>query len=330
MGGAIIFVALVPFFGIEGAILGFMTIHIILFFITIAAVRRHIGSRFLRPRLGSIDLSIARANLAFSATSLCTFAFTQLSIILVSRIVITTLGLDAGGIFTNSWRIASVYLGGVSAVAVSYLLPTLTRFETSFETGRELNATVRFYLYTLPPVMAGIMASGPLIVTIILTSKFMPVADLLLIFVPGEFFRILGDTLSVSLLARRHTTTCLLIYVIQAVVFLVGTFVLVSPYGLAGAALAYSASQLFACVAVYLKLHSMYELVVESRTMKGLIYTLVLLGLSGIICVALPFGATRLAMCFSFCVLWFVLTLQDELARAFLRRMLERLSWRHA
>ena len=80
--------------------------------------------------------------------------------------------MEASGIFSNAWRIASVYLGAVTTTAISYYLPTLNRATTSEELHRDLNSALRFYLYALPLIMAAIMTAGEPIVRLILNAKF--------------------------------------------------------------------------------------------------------------------------------------------------------------
>src|SRR5947209_4469215 len=178
VGGALVFAALVPVFGLPGAILGFATIHLLFYLITAFSVRRMFGPDYVQPKQREFGWSLIRSNVGFGASGLAMIALSNLSIVVVSRLVIDRQGIAASGIFSNAWRIASVYLGAVTTTAISYYLPTLTRAESDEHMSRDVNSTVRFYLYLLPLIMAGIMTAGEPIVWLILSQKFLPVAPL--------------------------------------------------------------------------------------------------------------------------------------------------------
>src|SRR5437868_3853960 len=140
VGGAIIFAVLVPVLGLAGSILGFATVHLLFYLITALSVRKALGSAYARQRLGEFRWSLVRSNLGFGASGLAMIALSNLSVVIVSRLVIDQLGIGASGIFSNAWRIASVYLGAVTATAIGYYLPTLTRAETDEQMSRDVNA----------------------------------------------------------------------------------------------------------------------------------------------------------------------------------------------
>src|SRR6185503_17802587 len=127
VGGAIVFAALVPVLGLSGAILGFATIHLIFYIYTAFSVRKALGADYVRPRRNEFRWAIVHSNIGFGASGLAMIALSNLSVVIVARFVIDELGIGASGIFSNAWRIASVYLGAVTTTAISYYLPTLTR-----------------------------------------------------------------------------------------------------------------------------------------------------------------------------------------------------------
>src|SRR4051794_36056585 len=108
VGGAVVFAALVPTLGLPGSILGFATIHLLFYLITAFSVRKSLGGAYVRPRLSEFRWSLVRSNLGFGASGLAMIALSNLSVVIVSRLVIEHLGIGASGIFSNAWRIASV------------------------------------------------------------------------------------------------------------------------------------------------------------------------------------------------------------------------------
>ena len=231
-------------------------------------------------------------------------AMSNLSVLLVSRILIDRLGLEANGIFSNAWRIASVYLGAITATTISYVLPTLAGSRDAEGMSNDLNATLRFYLVILPPVMVAIMAAGELLVWLILSSKFAAVAPLLLVFVPAELFRVLGETLTVPLLARRRMVPFTLIYLAQASIFVVGAVLLIPPLGVLGAAVAYAISTVSGSAINAAAALAATGVRVQRNTLAIGAASAVLLASVSAICWVLPLGLMRLVSCGVFLALW--------------------------
>ena len=321
VGGAVVFAALVPVLGLPGAILGFATIHLLFYLITAFSVRKSLGAAYVRPRQSEFRWSLVRSNLSFGASGLAMIALSNLSIVVVSRLVIDQLGIGASGIFSNAWRIASVYLGAVTTTAISYYLPTLTRAESDGQMSRDVNATVRFYLYLLPLIMAGIMAAGEPIVWLILSRKFLVVAPLLLLFVPAELMRILAETIGLPLLARRRLKPFTLLFAFQTAIFVGGAAVALPYLGLIGAAAAYGAATSAAAIATFITCRFYFPLKLEPRTAISLLRALALLATATITGCLTQFGIQRILVVGVASLVWIVWTLQDEDAKEALSKL---------
>jgi O-antigen/teichoic acid export membrane protein len=293
VGGAIVFASLIPVLGLPGAIIGFSTIHLIFYLVTALSVRQKLGGGYVRPRLGEFRWDVVRSNIGFGASGLAMVALSNLSVLIVSRMVIDQLGIGANGIFSNAWRIASVYLGAVTTTAISYYLPTLTRAESDGQMSRDVNAALRFYLYVLPPVMALLMAAGELIVRLILSAKFLPVAPLLLLFVPAELMRVLAETVGMPLVARRRLWAVTLLSILQTLVFIAGAALALSPFGLIGAATAYGIATTSAGMAILATCYVRFRLTLDGATWIALARGILLLAAIAVAGFALSFGPER-------------------------------------
>jgi PST family polysaccharide transporter len=321
VGGAIVFASLVPVLHLSGAIIGFATIHVIFYVYTALSVRKALGPAYVRPRPGEFRWALVRSNMGFGASGLAMIALSNLSVVIVARLVIDELGIGASGIFSNAWRIASVYLGAVTTTAISYYLPTLTRAESDERMSSDVNATVRFYLYLLPPVMAAIMAAGEPIVWLILSTKFLAVAPLLLLFVPAELMRILTETVAMPLLARRRLRPFTLLYAFQTALFVGGAALALPRLGLTGPALAYGIATSLAAIATFITCRRHFPLRLEARTGIALVRALALLGAVMAASHILAFGIARLLITATAVALWLGWMLTDAAAREFLRKV---------
>ena len=320
-----VFAALIQPLGLRGAVIGFLTAHFLFFVITLMGVRKVLGPGSLLPRVSEFRWSVVRSTLGFGASGLAMIALTNLSLLMVSGMIIDGFGAEANGIFANAWRIASVYLGAVTAAAISYYLPSLARAPDDADMVRQVNATLRFYFYTLPILMAAIMAGGELIVRLILTTAFLPVAGLLLLFVPAELLRIVAETVSMPLLARKRVLPFTLLFLIQVGLFLAIAAVALPRVGVVGAVAAYAVSVAVWACAVVAASRRMFGLRIERHTGAAFLRAALLLIAVGLTCFHLPFGLARLGLCAAFCALWLILVLRDRDARSVVGGLLARL-----
>ena len=321
VGGAIVFAALVPVLGLPGAILGFAAIHLIAYLTMALSVRRKLGAAYVRPRRADFRWSVVRSNIGFGASGLALIAFSNLSVAIVSRLVIDELGIEANGIFSNAWRVASVYLGAVTTTAVSYYLPTLTRAESDARMSADVNSALRFYLYVLPLLMAGIMTAGEPIAWLILSAKFIPIAPLLLLFVPAELMRILAETSAMALLAKRHLRPFTWMFAFLYGGFVVGAAIALPVFGLIGAAAAYGLFATLTAVLAFAACRSYFPLALERRTLSGLAGAVGLLGVTMAAGFIFPFGAARLIVVIAASGTWLAWTLRDDDAREMMAKL---------
>jgi antigen flippase len=311
VGSAIVFGVLVVPFGLGGAILGFMTAHLILFVAGLLSARR-VLRQALMPRWTYFRWSIVRSNIGFSASGLVMIALSNLSVLFVSRILIGRLGLEANGIFSNAWRIASVYLGAITATTISYVLPTLSQARDSESLNRDLNEILRFYLVALPPVMVGIMTTGEILIWLILSSTFAAVAPLLLFFIPAELFRVLGETMAVPLLARRRMLAFTLVYLVQAAIFVGSAAILIPAMGVEGAAIAYAISTVSGAMIEGATAFATTGARIESGTWLIGSSSVGLVAAAGAVCAWSPLGLGRLLANLLLVTIWFSVNSRNE------------------
>lgn len=325
VGGAIVFALLIVPLGLAGAVLGFMATHFIFMLLTFSKARYLLEADVIGPRLRDFRWSVVRSNIGFGASGIIMFGLANLSVLFVSSLVIARYGVDANGIFSNAWRIASVYLGAVTATTISYYLPTVAACKTWEDMGREVNATLRFYLYALPLVMAGIMTFGEPLVWLILSEQFLSVAPLLLIFVPAELVRIMAETLSVPFLARKRTAIFTGVYVLQALVFVIAAMVLVPRFGLVGGAIAYGMGAAVGAVATGIAGRRAFAIGLDRLTAVALLRAAMLLAGVAATCALLPFGLARVLVAATLGAGWLALALRDAAGKAVLQRVRGRL-----
>ena len=325
LGALLVFVALIFPLGLQGAVLGFMASHVLLFLVGAMAVRRELGRGLLLPRPALFRTQVVRENAGFGVIGMFMTGVSNLSVLLVSTMVIAALGAAANGIFANGWRIASVYLSAVTATTISYFLPTLVQAADDRAMSVETNQALRFYLIILPPLMAGIMIGSELLVLLILSSEFLPVAALLLLFVPAELLRILAETSISPYLARKRLTALTGLFLIQPLVFIAGAWLLLPSYGLAGAATAYLLSTGLWLMATLAHGRNAIGLTIERSVVRSFARAFVLLAIAASLATLLPLGPARIGAGGAAVLLWLWLGLHDRSFVATIRPVLDKL-----
>ncbi len=240
-----VMVALLYLYDLKGAVLGYVGLHALFLGFTFYFVRKVLGRDVALPQPSRFSFQEVRVNLGFGLNGLIAVSVGLLTTILISRWIITSLGADASGLYMMAIKVATVYLGGLSATAAGYYFPTLTKAKTDGEMFQIMNKTWLIYLYMLPPVIVLLMSGGEWLMWLLFTAEFIPAALLLLLILPGDLFRVTAETVGMALLARKRLVISTGSYIIWAIVYISLAAYLMPRYGLIGVAAAYFLSQIY-------------------------------------------------------------------------------------
>ena len=248
------------FFDIWGAVISFVTMHaILLVAMMIYAVRSGgIGLALPDPRL--FRWSEITPNFGYGVVGVLRMGASSLSVIIIGRMIIEAFDLAQAGIFSVAWKVATVYLGAVYAAAGSYYLPTLMRLESVKEIEDNANRAVALYMTILPPMMVGLIVFGDAIIPILFSSEFLPAVIVMSALLLGDVFRVTGETIGLTLLARRHLTSYTAAYLFYLMSFVALGWYLLPQFGLLGIAIAYVALQCLNLLIVQLICHLSFGL----------------------------------------------------------------------
>jgi len=188
-------------------------------------------------------------NLKFGISGLVLTTLNICITIYTASFIIQALGEAEYGLYAIAIRVATLYLGAIYANASSHYFPLLVKTKSVDELRITVMNTGRFYLYILPPLMAVMMFGGELFITILFSAEFSLSATLLLLIIPGDFFRINAETIALPLLAKEKFIAYKSSYAIWAVTFLLLIHLVGSEYGIIGIAIAYCISQIISFLA---------------------------------------------------------------------------------
>lgn len=230
-------------FGIWGAVLAFVSMHLLLLvgMVWFATRSGGIGLAFPHPR--HFRWAEIVPNFGYGINNLIIAAVASGSAIVIGRMIISAYGLAEAGIFSVAFKVATVYFGALYAAAGSYYFPTLVRIEGVLETEREANQAVALYTTILPPLMAGLIVFGDIMIPLLFSDEFAPAVPVMAALLLGDIFRVTSETLGLTLLARRHLVSYTSIYLVYAISFVGLAWWLLPVYGLAGVGIAYAVTQ---------------------------------------------------------------------------------------
>lgn len=236
-----VFASLVVPFGISGAALGLVSLHILYLIFIARGARSAVGDLSL-PRMRNFRWQAIRMNFGYGIHGLFIAVITVLPALLVSRWIITDFGVAESGIFNVALKVTSVYLGGLYAAASGYYFASIARAQSREELADQINEALALYMVIVPLIIVGLMAGGDLIVRALFSSEFLPVAVLLLVLLPGDVLRLVTETIGQAILARRHLKLSATLMLAWALCYMVLVKILMARYGLMGVAIAYLVS----------------------------------------------------------------------------------------
>lgn len=214
---------------------------------------------FKKFSLKRIDLSFLSLNKWYSLTSLVMIVMSNLTLIYVSRLIITDLGIDQNGVYAVTVKVSSVYFGMLFGAASTYYYPTLCQLESPEEISDEINNTLHYYTVILTPIIIGLITFSQPLVTLLFSSKFITSGYLLAYHLPGDMLRIAYETMGLTLLAKGKLKIYVFLYAAWCLLYISIAKIFGSHYGLYGFSCAYTSSFLivmFMCYFCILKIFS--------------------------------------------------------------------------
>jgi PST family polysaccharide transporter len=318
-------VLIIPF-GLKGAIVSYIGLHVLYLTFTAIFAAKSIGREYVVPRFSMFKWAETKINAGYGINGLIAVAIGIVTTIIVSRWIISSLDLAANGIYTMALKVATVYLGGLSAAAGGYYFPTLSAAKSDAELHAHVNETLSHYMYLIPPIIVLLAAFSDILIRVLFTVEFLPAALLLLFMLPGDLFRITAETVGLPLVVKRRFVFSTGLYLVWAVTYLCLVLWLLPLHGVLGVAIAYLVSQVInACL-----LLTVAGLVLRYRMSRDCILTLMRgITLVAFVAVFLWFQQDKFVdyfFCLAMLSIWTLVSLQDPAFRGILGRLKERLS----
>lgn len=238
-----VFAGLIIPFGIQGAVLGFVSLHILYLSFLLMNLKR-VAPGIGTPKASNINLDDVRNSLGFGLHGLAVAIIGGLSTLVVSRWIISNSNLSEAGLFSVAYKVASVYLAGMYAAATGHYYASVAKAQGNEAVNNVINGAIRIYMSLIPPIVAVLISAGSLLMTAFFSSDFAPAATLLLLLLPADIFRLVSEVVGQALVAKKRLLLSFIIYSSWVVSYLSMANLLVVSHGIWGVAAAYLFSQM--------------------------------------------------------------------------------------
>lgn len=243
-------VLLVFFYKVDGALLAYILAQTLIFFVSLfyskiinwkEQVCIAIDKEILK-KLGHFSLYVI-------ISAFC-FPFVQ---ILVRNLLINNLGIDSAGIWEGTNRVSSMYLLLISTTIGVYFFPKISGITDNEQLNKEVKFSLKVFVSLT--LLAGFLLFilKDFIIPLVLSSKFLPINEIVHVQIIGDVFLIIKMLLSMVLLSRDKTTFMIVFESISALIYFLLNYYLISvSKSLSVIIWAYPLYTLFYCLILYI------------------------------------------------------------------------------
>lgn len=236
--GLLFTVTLVVLFDLGGALIGIVTFQSIMFFVTILFVKKDtwFNSSYFTQKINTKCISKL---LAFSVMSFTTILLSPVSQILLRSYVISEISPDQAGWWEGMNRISGMYLNVITSAFSIYYLPQLSAALDKQSLKNEIKKAYKMIISIMLLSFPIIYFFRGIIIRLLFTPEFMPMEQLFMWQLLGDFFKISSWLLSFVMVAKGMVKEYVLTEIVFSLIFLGLAFILIQRNSVVGITQAY-------------------------------------------------------------------------------------------
>lgn len=240
--------------GLSGAFLGLILYPALLFFFSLYYLQKRFKP-FTFFSLKYFDASVLRGLFSYSLMSVVTAVLGPFIYIFIRNTIAQTVDESEAGYWEALNRIASFYLMFASTLLTLYFLPKLSVAKSNSDT----RLVFLSYFKSIVPLYAvGLLAVYVLrffIVKLLFTDDFLPMANLFIWQLTGDFFKVCSLILGFEFFAKKMTKAFIVTEIFSFCVLYLSSKFLIAQYGSEGAVMAHAFTYLiyFLVLAIYFR-----------------------------------------------------------------------------
>ena len=236
--GLLFSVILVWLYNIKGALISSVTFQSVVLVITILFAYKSdwFNKRYFFFRINWV---VSKKLLAYSMMALTTAATSPVAQLLIrGKIIRQISSLQAG------WWEAMNRLSGISLLIITsslgiYYLPRLSELKEKNEIKSEILKAYKLVIPTIIVIFTVVIIMKNIIITTVFTSEFIPMRDLFIWQVFGDFFKICSWVLSFLMVAKAKTNIFIFSEIFFTLCYIALSFILININGVVGVTQAY-------------------------------------------------------------------------------------------
>ncbi|MBR9914080.1 MAG: O-antigen translocase [Algicola sp.] len=228
---------------LKGALIAILVIEIVLFIITMLSLS-DVWRYFKLIAFHHISFKHVKNLGAFTIMALFSATVLPMVTLYIRNYLIEGYGDDMAGFWVAMQRISSYYLMFATSLITLYILPKFSGIHTDGGFRKEV---IGFYKTIVPLFFCGLVLIYVLrkwIVTIIFDEGFLPMSDLFLWQLLGDFIKVLSLVLSYQFLAKKMVKHYIAVELLAIVTLFLTSIFFIDTYGLVGVVKAHFVSYL--------------------------------------------------------------------------------------
>tara|TARA_R110002012_G_scaffold17930_4_gene66665 strand:- start:35914 stop:37164 length:1251 start_codon:yes stop_codon:yes gene_type:complete len=226
---------------IDGALISVVISESLLFLITLVGIanRRSLASLI---QVKHISFDYVKKLSSYSIMAIFSAFLLPIVAIAIRNYITDTVGLKEAGMWESMNRISKYYLMFVSSLLTLYILPRFSEIDNK----KEFRAEVfNFYKSIIPIFAVGLIVIYLLrhiIVLVVFTDEFKPVADLFLWQLLGDFVKVLSIVIAYQFLAKKMFWHYIITEAFSVAILYLTSIYFIDIYGVKGANIAHFAT----------------------------------------------------------------------------------------
>lgn len=236
--GLIFTVAFVYLMGLKGALMSAVTYQSIILFVTCWMVRKcpWLSWSYFKYKF---DALVAKKYIRYTMMTLVSAATVPVTQMLLRGYVISHLSSIEAGWWEGMNRISAMYLMIITSSFGVYYLPRLSELTDRLEISKEIR---KAYKIIIPVLLIGIITIYSLryfIIRILFTADFLPMENLFIWQLLGDFFKICSWLLAFLMVAKSMMKLYVITEIIFSLTFLLLGIIFIHSFGIVGTVYAY-------------------------------------------------------------------------------------------
>lgn len=281
------------YFKIDGAIYSIVFMSIVGYVINFIALKYVLCKNKIKFKISfsKCKVNIFKVLIAFGSTSIFALLFSNISMLMIKSAITKRLGMDYNGVFQADWSIMNQYIGIIFSSCGVYYFPTLCSLKTNGERVEEINKTLEMLLMVIIPIFVGILLFKDIIINLLYSNKFSLSAELLSIFIIGDYFKVISWTMGFVFAPIYKLKEFIVIDFISNIFFVISSITLLNKLGsLYGIAYSYIVLNILLCAIYYIYLKKYINFEFENYTRKNILISFIVITFSYIVIEVLSIG----------------------------------------